>query len=128
MGGLPFRGQYAPTLTQEELESKVNVQYDYHSEFFDLSVPEQAERHQWIMDRVVNRLFIHHFIDRHVDHAKGRVTVYIEWSQQYAQLSPRAKDARSGVSYELPPPNQGSIIPLGQMGLAGMQDPSSGPS
>ncbi len=123
---VPFRGPFAPTLTQQELESQVEVQYDFHKKFFDLTNEDDAKHYGWVMDRIVNGLFVHHVIDRHVDHAAGRVTVYIEWSQRYAQLDPKAKAARSH-GYVFPTnPNAGLHSPGWKSGLAGLQDPSVG--
>jgi hypothetical protein len=122
---VPFRGSHAPTLTNEELESQVDVQYDYRSEFFDFSKEDQKAKYDWVMDRIVNGLFTHHFIDRHVDHEKGVVTVYIEWSQRYAQLSPQAKAARS-QGHVLSAGSGGLQSPAWNAGLAGQQSPSSG--
>jgi len=122
---VPFRGAFAPTLTQNELESEVDVQYDYHSEFFDLLDPEQKVKFDWVMDRIVNGLFTHHFVCRNVDHEKGRVTVYIEWSQKYAQLSPQARAARN-QGHVISPGSSGLQSPAWQAGLAGQQHPSTG--
>lgn len=123
-GGLsaPFRGPYAPTLTQDELDTKVEVQMDFHQRFFNLTIKEEADEYSWVMDRIVNGLFKLHYIDRHVDHTAGRTTVQVEWSQCYAQLSPRAKDARSTrVPITI---KESATKP--EPSLAGLQDPSAG--
>jgi hypothetical protein len=86
---------------------------------------DQKQKYDWVMDRVVNGMFVHHFIDRHVDHASGKVTVYIEWSQRYAQLSPQARAARS-QGHVLSPGTGGLQSPAWQAGLAGQQHPSTG--
>ena len=85
LNGLPFRGPGAPTLRQEELDQgAVQIAKDFHAEFFDLTNPEQSKRYHWVMDRIVNGLFVPHINPlRNVDHTTGRVTVYIEWSQRY---------------------------------------------
>lgn len=123
-GGLsaPFRGPYAPTLTQEELDTKVEVQMDFHQQFFNLAIEKDATEYAWIMDRIVNGLFKLHYIDRHVDHVAGKATVQLEWSQCYAQLSPRAKDARSTHA----PISIPGTPTVPAASLAGLQDPSAG--
>jgi hypothetical protein len=122
---VPFKGTHAPTLTQQELEADVAIQFEYRSEFFDLSSAEQKQKYDWVMDRVVNGMFVHHFIDRHVNHANGKVTVYIEWSQRYAQLSPQARLARSQC-HVIPTSSSGLQSPGWDAGLAGQQHPSVG--
>lgn len=127
LNGLPFRGPNAPTLRQEDLDKgAVQVVKDFHGEFFDLTDVEQNKRYHWVMDRLVNGSFCHHFIDRHVDHAAGKVTVYIEWSQRYGQLSPQAQGVSGSQSHAMPVDNSGLQSPAWANGLAGMQSPSSG--
>jgi hypothetical protein len=121
----PFRGSLAPLLKQDEIDNNVDVQLEFHSKFFDLSIEEQKREYDWVMDRIVNGLFVHHKIDQKVNHETGRVTTYIEWSQRYAQLSPQFQatmepghvfsNSSTGVSH-----SEWSTV------LAGQQHPSVG--
>jgi len=121
LGGLPFRGPYAPTLNQDEVETQVSTSFDFKSDVFDLADEEQRKRYVWVMDRIVNRWFVLHHIERQLIAAEKRAIVYLEWSQRYGELNPAARAARS----------QGYVLPIQQNKpaifappLAGLQNQS----
>lgn len=88
--GLPVRGHNAPTLTQEEFETQIEVDHDFHSGEFDLSVPEQKKQYDAIMDRVVNNWYVLYYRDPPKRLEDGKRVVYIEWSQRYGSIKPNA--------------------------------------
>jgi hypothetical protein len=123
LGGLPFRGPFAPTLSQEEVETQVGVTFDFKSEVFDLSDETQRKRYVAVMDRIVNRWYVLHHIERQMIQAEKKAIVYLEWSQRYGELNPSARAARS-QGYVLPiHPEKSAIVPIP---LAGLQNPSYG--
>src|SRR3990172_6415965 len=77
LGNVPFRGPHAPTLTQDEIETQVGVNFDFHSEIFDLADPEQHKRFDWIMDRIINRWFCVHHVDRRILEIDGKIAAFI---------------------------------------------------
>lgn len=121
--GLPFRGSYAPTLSQEEVETQVGTTFDFKSDVFDLTDKEQKQRYLWVMDRIVNQWFILHHIERRLIPDEKRAIVFLEWSQRYGELNPSARAARS-QGYVLPinPNTPKFSVPT----LAGLQDPRDG--
>jgi hypothetical protein len=94
---LPFRGPAAPLLTRDELENMVEIHHDYHCETFDLTDPEQKARYVHVMTRVVNGWYI-----VHKSTEPTPTTRILEWSQRYGELSPSAKAAIGGRSYDVP--------------------------
>jgi len=120
LGGVPFRGPFAPTLSQEEVETQVGMTFDFKQEVFDLNDPDQKKRYAWVMDRIVNKWFVLHHIERALVPAEKTAIVYLEWSQRYGELNPAARAARS-QGYVLPiQPSQSAII---APPLAGLQSP-----
>lgn len=96
--GFPLRGA-APTLTQAEYEENLEVQNDFHSEEFDLSVEEQKQRYDAIMDRVVNGWYILHYKEPPTrDPTTGKRIAFLEWSQRYGAVAPSASHKVGGVS------------------------------
>jgi hypothetical protein len=106
LGGLPFRGPFAPTLSQDEIETQVGVTFDFHAETFDLADEQQKQKYIWVMDRIVNRWFCLHHIERRLIAEKNTTIVYLEWSQRYGELSPATRASRS----------QGYVFPQQQTG------------
>jgi hypothetical protein len=104
LGGLPYRGPFAPTLTRDELERDVEVTWDFRNELFDLSVPEQAEKYRYVMDRSANKWFYIHVVERHWIESEKKYIIYVEWSQRYGELSPTAKAATRSRTYGPPTP------------------------
>jgi hypothetical protein len=95
LGGVPFLGP-PPNVKQRETDAGIAKHHlDFRWRMFDLSNPKDGVEYRETMDRIVNGLFTHHVIDRHVDHGTGKVTVYIEWSVRYATVSPESEVARS---------------------------------
>jgi hypothetical protein len=94
-GGIPFRGNTAPTLTRDEIETSVDVQWDFYCQEFDVAKPEDREKYRWVMERAVNGWFYVHHVERWRDRKGGARLIYVEWSQRYGQLSPQAQAARS---------------------------------
>ena len=88
LGGLPFRGPHAPTLSREELESQVEIHHDYHVEMFDLENEEQRARYVKIMTRVVNGWY-----QLHKSLEPTPTKRVLEWSQRYGELAPSARAA-----------------------------------
>lgn len=120
LGGIPFRGPYAPTLSQDEVETQVEMAFDFKSDVFDLSDVEQKKRYIGVMDRIVNRWYVLHHIERQLIPAEKKAIVYLEWSQRYGELNPAARAARS-QGYVLPiQPSHSAIITTP---LAGLQNP-----
>ena len=117
LNGIPFRGPYAPTLNQEEIETQVNVTFDFKSDFFDMTKEVQLKKYQWVMDRIVNRWFMLHHVERHFLPAEKTVIVYLEWSQRYGELNPAARAARS-QGYALPIQSDSGV----SSALAGLQN------
>ena len=124
LDGLPFRGPFAPTLSQEEVETQVGVTFDFKSDVFDLSDEAQRKRYVGIMDRIVNRWYVLHHIERQLIPAEKKAIVYLEWSQRYGELNPAARAARSqGYVLPIQQPEKSAIFPIP---LAGLQNPSNG--
>jgi hypothetical protein len=120
LNGLPFRGGNAPILNQQELDTQVSVNFDFHSEFFDISQPEAHDKFNWVMDRIVNKWFCLHYIERKVVAESKTTLIYLEWSQRYGELSPAARAARS-QGYVFPNTSPTSF----NLPLAGLQDPAN---
>ena len=102
--GIPFRGNYAPLLTRDELERDVHIQSDFRFKHFKLWENEDAEYYQWVMDRAVNGWFVvykreWHWVEQHQSHV-----VYVEWSQRYGELSPVAKASARSRAHGPPSP------------------------
>lgn len=92
---VPFRGPAAPTLTRDEIETQVEVHWDFYCQEFDLGQEDDREKYRWVMERAVNGWFYVHFVERWRDRARKTRLIYLEWSQRYGQLSPQAQTARS---------------------------------
>lgn len=101
LDGLPFRGNAAPVLTQEEFDTSLETHYDFHSKEFDLTDPEQQKEYVEVMDRICNGLYVEYYKAIKEDQATGRVRyAYLEWLQQYKQLSPSApREAIASATY-----------------------------
>jgi hypothetical protein len=89
----PFRGEFAPLLTQQEIDSgAIEVVWDFHCKEFDLFNEKDKEEYIYIMDRACNGWFYIHHREIIKDKDTGRVRfIYLEWSQRYCELSPSAK-------------------------------------
>ena len=94
-GGVPFRGSSAPTLSRDEIETSVEVQWDFYCQEFNLSAEEDREKYRWVMERAVNGWFYVHYVHRARDRKTRARLFYVEWSQRYGQLTPQALAARS---------------------------------
>jgi hypothetical protein len=122
LGNVPFRGAHAPTLTEDELQTQVGLSYDFNCDIFDLSDKDQRARYRWVMDRIVNRWFVLHKVERALVAAEKTVIVYLEWSQRYGELSPSARAARSqGYVYSQLPQQQRQPDFEATIPLAGLQ-------
>jgi hypothetical protein len=77
----------------------------------------QLKKYQWVMDRIVNRWFMLHHVERHFLPAEKTVIVYLEWSQRYGELNPAARAARS-QGYALPIQSDSGV----SSALAGLQN------
>jgi len=104
LGGIPFRGSNAPLLTREELETQVNVVWDFKFDDFDLSLEDDRAQFQYVMDRAVNKWFYIHHIERHWYKDEKKYIIHVEWSQRYGELSPVAKTSLRSRSYGPPVP------------------------
>lgn len=93
--GIPFRGNAAPTLTRDEIETSVDVQWDFFCQEFDMANPDDLAKYRWVMERAVNGWFYVHFVDRWRDEGTRSRVIYLEWSQRYGQLTPQALASRS---------------------------------
>lgn len=124
LGGLPFRGPFAPLLTREELERDVEIHWDFKHGMFDLSNKEEAEQYRVIMDHAVNKWYYIHCVERHWIEAEKKYIIYVEWSQRYGELSPTAKAAAWSRSHGPTPytPHQPPVRIASGQPLAGQQE------
>lgn len=92
--GLPLRNvPNAPLLNREELESSIEVSFDFRAREFDLFDKQQFDEFAKIMDKIVNGWYKLLHIHRATDQQTGRVRyIYMEWVQRYAEASPSLKN------------------------------------
>lgn len=85
---LPMRGNVG-LLKNDELDEFYEVTQDFHSKEFDMANAEHTKEYNTIMDRVVNGWYTKHFVE-HFRDKDGKHLIYIEWSQSYGQINPKA--------------------------------------
>lgn len=83
--GLPFRGDTAPLMSEED-KSRVYAAGDANHATLDLSDDSDSKLYAWIRDRIKNGLFVLDHIERHWNENTKNVIVYIEWTQLYTQI------------------------------------------
>lgn len=96
LGGLPFRGPHAPSLTRDEIESQVEVHHDYKVESFDLEDEKQRERYISIMTRVANGWYV---LYKQIEVSPMKRV--LEWTQRYGELAPGASARSANNGYSL---------------------------
>lgn len=75
-------------LTDEELFSRLQIHYDFHSKTFDLSLEEDREYYEFVQDRAVNGWFQIQFCERMKDETGKIRYIYLEWLQAYGDVRP----------------------------------------
>jgi hypothetical protein len=93
LDGLPIRGASSFLLKSDEVDSFVDIHWDFHCKEFDLFNEKDLEEYTYVMDRIVNGWFYLHHRDYIREPQSNRVRyVYLEWSQRYGQVSPLHKN------------------------------------
>lgn len=83
--GLPFRGQMAPSMRQEEFEERVvRVADPKNGTFYTGDENENAE-YLKVMDGVANGWFHLVYIDRWREEGDKKHHIYIEWVEYYLE-------------------------------------------
>jgi len=83
--GYPVRGP-VPLLSNEEFKQIPLIAETKHG-IFDLSDEEQAKEYNWVRERAKNGWFIIDYIQRSWDDNKKNMTIYLEWTQIYGEVT-----------------------------------------
>jgi hypothetical protein len=80
--GVPFRGAYAPMMTEEEFEQRAVRVADFHNDYFDTTEQAQNQAYVTTMDAIANGWFQLVHIERHIN---GTRVHYVEWIEYYLE-------------------------------------------
>lgn len=83
--GLPYRGAYAPMMTETEFEERVVKVADPHAETFDLSREEHKLAYLEVLDGVANGWFQCLYVERWHTEANVNGFVRIEWVEYFLE-------------------------------------------
>lgn len=87
--GAPFRvSGRPPLLKNEEYEQSLERVYDAKVDTFDISIPEQKQKLENILDNAANQWFRILHMDRKFVETKGTWLVYVEWLETFMELPP----------------------------------------
>lgn len=89
LNGVPIRNSSDQLLLKNEDYKRLVLASDFHSKVFDLSNEEDREYYCWVMDRILAGMFSIIFCERFWDKQNNRVLIYLEWAQNYFELSNR---------------------------------------
>lgn len=89
--GLPFRGQTAPLLREEEFEDRLVRVSDFKNQTFDTGNTEQNAEYCRIMDGVANNWFQLVHIERYRKPDDNKFFIYVEW------IEPFLEDSKAGT-------------------------------
>lgn len=89
--GFPIKsdGGVVPDLKKEETDN-IDLQFDFKSQMFELWDSTQKREFDEINDRIVNGWYVMHKRVEHWDEDKKHLRVWLEWSQVYGMLPPKA--------------------------------------
>ena len=96
--GIPFRGDFVPTMKSYELQKLEPVGDTFH-QTFDLSDSKQSEDFNWIRSRARNNWFIIEKSHYEWDKDKQNMIVYMEWTQIYYEVPPNRLQGTSDGNY-----------------------------
>lgn len=92
--GLPFRGQYAPIMPEDEYQDRVVRIADFRNGFFDVNDPQQNKLYCDIMECCANGWFqLRHQIFFWNDTTKH----YVEWMEYYLEDGSRTPFTSNGI-------------------------------
>lgn len=83
--GLPFRGQMAPILREEEYEERVVRVADPKNGTYYTGDPEQNAEYLKVMDGISNGWYHLIFVDRWREPEDKHHYIYIEWVEYYLE-------------------------------------------
>lgn len=93
--GYPFRGRYAPMMTETEYEARAVRVADYRNGFFDVTDPVQNKQFQEVMECCANGWFFGVYIERFWNHTSKH---YMEWVEYYMEDGSRTPYLSPGVT------------------------------
>jgi|TARA_R110000824_G_scaffold169171_4_gene346234 hypothetical protein len=96
--GLPFRGQEAPLLREEEFDQRLVRVADPKNGTFYTGDAEQNKKYLEVMDGAANGWFHIVFVDRWRDDDKHH-HVYLEWLEYFLEDGQPTKAATPGANY-----------------------------
>lgn len=79
---LPFRGNYAPIMGEEEFEQRVVRVADTKNGYFDTKDEAQNQQYLLVWDGILNGWYKGLFIQRFMD---GTSVHYVEWTEYYLE-------------------------------------------
>jgi len=97
--GLPFRGQSAPMLTQQEYEARVVRVADPHNGTFRTWVDEENKEYLRVLDKILNQWAQCIFTRRRPDKEGNGEIVYIEWAEYFLEDGAPAQLSNQEISY-----------------------------
>lgn len=93
--GVPFRGAFAPMMTEDEYEVRAVRVGDYRTGFFDVRDTEQTKLFQDVMECCINGWFQMMYIERFWNQTNCH---YVEWVEYYMEDGSRTPYVSQGFT------------------------------
>lgn len=92
--GLPFRGDQAPMMNEDEFDAKTSSVVDFRNAFFDTAIPAENQKYLDVVECCLNGWFRCVHLERFW---QGTTKHYIEWAEYYLEDGTRTPFSTNGV-------------------------------